>query len=178
MRNLILLAALLGAVPAIAQPSYSEWLKDVPLIRITDSISINLPVEEPPALSPDWVKNHVFPLYQEQHTTYGILGRILNTPDYDLLLLYQRKQYNDSSWHRVIFLCTLDPSGKLLHFQPVARSSSWKDNRGGQAFSWFYKDGSFATTTRIIAQGHDLSQTHFYTINSYGVMVYHPAWKR
>lgn len=179
MKPLILLPFLFLSIALRAQViAYQDWIKTIPALPVHDSILLDIP-EEPPVFDDSLpVKAYLYPLYgmHEQGAGFAMTGKISNNPAYDILFLYKYKQYSDSLWFRDIFLCTMDKSGKLLHFELVARRSMQKRFGPGKASTWFFKDGSLVVSKTSFLKQDASPFLSRYKINDYGVIVYYPAW--
>lgn len=184
MKSLFTIAVMCFVIDATAQntSSYHDWLKNIKEIPVKDSIHINIPEELPPAENPENIKTYITPLYnpdlkQAGHSSsYHTLGKITGSPDYNILLLYKYKFYNDSLIFRNLFLVTMDKkTGKQLHLQMVADNSVYRKDKS-ISNSWFFKNGLIKVNTRRALIGSEIVHNMEFTINSWGTIVAQPKW--
>lgn len=184
MKLLFTAAILFYAIDVTAQnaPSYHDWFKNIKEITVKDSLQITIPKELPPAENPENIKTYLTPLYNPDSKQAGyssscyILGKITASPDYNIILLYKYRYFNDSLVFRNLFLVTMDKkTGKQLHAQMVADNSVYKKDNSS-SYGWFFKNGLIKVYTRRTLMGSEAAHYMEFTINNWGTIVAQPKW--
>lgn len=175
MKHLILLCFTFSCLFAKSQDSttYTNLLQSVSELRLTDSVQINAGQGEMKLLDTNSVKKWFSRLLPSgsnnrlKNRSYCLTGKITSHSNFDLLLVQEQKQKDDTASVQVVYLVSTKKDGTYISSLEVAVTGIRKRSFYNIS-SRLYKDYQIVQDNQIIVNEKSYGDMSYYKINGGG----------
>ncbi|MEO7984387.1 MAG: hypothetical protein ABI688_09915 [Bacteroidota bacterium] len=183
MKRLITIFTLLTWLSGAAQdgPTYSDLLKSAEEVVLSDSLHINGEPFQKHLLDSMAVKkwfSNVLPSTagnRLKNRNYYLTGKITSNQNFDLLLLMEQKNRNDSTGVQVVYLVTSKKDGTYIASIEAAVAGI-KKKTSYNTSSWLFKDNKIVLATRMTINQRSYDDLANYKINNGGRFILYPKY--